>query len=321
MLETTYVGSFPLKYSRSNIIRVLEDVARIGIDYPCYPQLTDFIEQFLNPFSRMNIGIELKGGEYWFSSKLEMLSGKFELEALDLTVKFNKERKVFKGIRACVTGPFTLASKIRISSEKRGFYGTLLSMPSEVNRLAEIVAKIALDFYQTGATWINVDEPVLSILVGRKRILLNYTMDDIIKILNTTVKYLGKEIIKGIHVCGRLSPLLAEILLSSNFKVLDHEFYDTPDNLKVYNKRTLEENDKLISFGCVSSKNATIEDFQAVRKLVEEGIKVFGDKLKYLKPDCGFRGLGISEKNYQISLSKLNIVRQITDYFNKYIND
>ncbi len=62
---TTYTGSFPPPHSRDNVRRVLRDVAGgIGIDWPNYPQLINFIDMFLAPLARSGGGWRSWGGRF-----------------------------------------------------------------------------------------------------------------------------------------------------------------------------------------------------------------------------------------------------------------
>ena len=51
--STTVVGSWPLNHSSENMEKVFTDLIQIGIDYPCYPQLTSMISQFFYPLANL----------------------------------------------------------------------------------------------------------------------------------------------------------------------------------------------------------------------------------------------------------------------------
>ena len=323
MVKTTYVGSFPLDYSRENIVKILKDVEKIPIDYPCYPQLKDFIKQFLEPIASENIGIEYKEGKFFLVDELKTLDKPIATEALEITVNYFKNKATIEGIRACVTGPFTLASQIIVPGKGRGlgFRNTALAELTFVEKLAEILANICKYYAELGATWVNVDEPVLSIIVGRKKIMYGYSEDQIVEILNKVIDKVRSKI-TGIHVCGSISPLLRNTLLMTEFKLLDHEFKGTPSNIDIFERNIIEKYNKKLSFGCISSKKATIEKIDDVINFIEKAFEKIGsENIEFIKPDCGFKGLktacGSSEEAYKIALEKLKVLKKVKDSINK----
>ncbi|RLE94524.1 MAG: hypothetical protein DRN04_03000 [Thermoprotei archaeon] len=322
MIKTTYVGSFPLDYSEENIVRILKDIEQIPIDYPCYPQLVDFIKQFLEPLASENIGIEYKEDKFFMAGELKTLDKPIATKALEITVNYFKGKAAVEGVRACVTGPFTLASQIIVPGKKRGlgFENTVLTKPETVGKLAEIVANICKYYAELGAAWINIDEPVLSVIVGRRKILYGYTEDQIVEILNKVISKVQNKI-TGIHVCGAISPLLRDILLKTEFKILDHEFKGTPSNIDIFERRVIEKYDKKLSFGCVSSKDINIEKIDEVLNLLEKAFEKIGlENIEFIKPDCGFRGLRTAcaspEEAYKIALEKLRVLKKVRDLAN-----
>ncbi|RLE83084.1 MAG: methionine synthase [Thermoprotei archaeon] len=323
MILTTYVGSFPLSYSKDNILRILRDVEKIPIDYPCYPQLKDFIFQFLQPISLKNPSLVTKDNEYILKSKsLRVLDEPIAVDDLLLTLNYFKNKKTIKGIRACVTGPFTLASRIVVSGKENavGLRKTALTEPDVINALAETMSNICKYFAEAGAVWVNIDEPILSVIVGRRKILYGLSQEFIIETLNATISRCNASI-RGIHVCGVLSPLLRDTLLMTDFKVLDHEFKDTPANIEIFDKQTLEKYDKKISFGCISSKNTRVENIEETVALIKKAANIIGiENIGFIKPDCGFRGLKSicgEEEAYRISIKKLKLLKTAQEIMNR----
>ena len=84
-----------------------------------------------------------------------------------------------------------------------------------------------------------MDEPILGLLVGRK--IFFHTEDFIIETLNKALS--GIKGMPSIHVCGRISPHLRDILLQTDVKIMDHEFRTSEVNFKVFEKKHLEDND------------------------------------------------------------------------------
>ncbi|MFQ5711009.1 MAG: hypothetical protein ACE5GD_04420 [Candidatus Geothermarchaeales archaeon] len=316
----TFAGSFPLENTRENMLRCLEDIFSIPINYPNYVQLEDMNRQFLDPLSNLDIGLARDGDRYIHIDDLREPESPIAVEPLSQLIEFIEERNLgdkVGGVRACVTGPFTLSSRI----EKEGLGGkifgrAILSDIELVSQTARLVAKIAYFYQERGATLINIDEPILSVIIGKHFFFKGYTESNVIEILNETIGRVGT--LKGIHVCGRLSPRLREILLQTEFNVLDHEFYDIRENLDVYTRRELDRSDKRISFGSVSSKNTRVEPEDEIKAFLQEGIETFGsENILFFKPDCGFRGLfdpGLShEEVYRITIQKLRNLKRAID--------
>ena len=63
-----------------------------------------------------------------------------------------------------------------------------------------------------GYNIVFIDEPVLGVLVGRKLIALGYTEDYIVGVMEKVLGGLSVE--RGVHVCGRVSDKLFQLLLS-----------------------------------------------------------------------------------------------------------
>jgi len=172
---------------------------------------------------------------------------------------------------------------------------------------------------ELGFKFIVVDEPILSVIVGSNKILFGYTVEDIINVFDTVLSGIG---FAGVHVCGLIPPILKDVLLNTRYvKILDHEFKDIPRNIEVYSFNELERYDKFISFGCVSSKNPSIEFENDISKLITSGIERFGNRLIMVKPDCGFRGLLGYFKNpedaYRVSIEKLKRIVNVAKKFGK----
>ena len=65
---TTVVGSWPLSNTHENMVKIFNDLIQIGIDYPCYPQLTSMISQFLSPLSDDISQLEEVNNQFYLSN-------------------------------------------------------------------------------------------------------------------------------------------------------------------------------------------------------------------------------------------------------------
>ncbi len=318
-LETTFVGSFPLEYSRENILRVVKDILDINLTFPNYPQLQDFVKQFLDPIVKLEVGLVKRNGDFWLEGDLSIPNKPVGEEPLRIMMDYLKRNREtssrLKGVRACVTGPFTLSSRVFERRDKvfLEFDNTILRRHEKVFEMAEVVSRIAEHFSKIGATYVNIDEPLLSIMVGAKKTLYNYRENEIIEIIETSLKRVKG--LKGIHVCGIISPKLKNILLRTNLDVLDHEFKDTPKNLEIFKREDFNDTEKKLSLGCISSKIPRIESVDEVKGFVMKAMETYGpENIAFIKPDCGFRGLirfqGI-QNPYKVSIDKLKVLTKV----------
>lgn len=307
----TYVGSFPLDYSKENFERVARDVVSIGVNYPALPKLKEFVRMFMDPLIEVGVVRAIPGG-YVVNNIDRFPNAKPYVQeyiwVMDLIKRELKDR--VEGVRAAVTGPFTLASQI-YKSEQVSLANSVLADRDFIRKLTDYVTSAVRFVESLGVTLIELTEPMLSVIVGATLVMFKYTGDEIAGILNRVFQV---SCLKAIHVCGPISPKLAEILLNSEVKILDHEHSDIPRNFKIYSKDLLEKYDKYIAVGVVSSKNPRVEDISNVKNLVEKSMDIYGDRVFAFKPDCGFAGLrGFfkdNEEAYRVSIEKLKLIVQ-----------
>lgn len=317
-MYTTHVGSLPLEYSRANAHKAFMDMLRIGLDYPPYPQLQNFITIFLKPLLDRGV-IKFDGHRYIYNPEVNPppLDFKVEVEEAEAAAEIIKTQRFrVEGVRGCVTGPFTLSSQVYLATGAGVGLTAISSLSNTLLSRRELLMGFMVDYVKKFIRYLHedlkfnfivVDEPTLSVIVGARRIMFNYTPEDFIKVFNSLLSGVS---LPGLHVCGLISPLLRDILLNvSALRVLDHEFKDSPRNFNVYLRGELEDYDKYIALGCVSSKSLRVESEEEVLKFVLMGREKFGDRLLMIKPDCGFRGLLEASRNpmeaYEAALEKL----------------
>lgn len=313
MIRTSHVGSFPLQHSIDNLRRIINDLYSLGLDVPPYPQLRNFIEIYLE--SLVSSGIIEKKGDFYFGKKNRIFNAEFPEpsipEAEYMVSILRAEGYNFKWIRGPVTGPFTLASRIYLEKDlTKGMASTALTIKEIVEKFASYSRSFIEYLTKLGFNVLFIDEPVLGVIVGRRRILYGYRDSDIINIINKVFEGIPGE--HGIHVCGRISPKLFELLTQvKNIDVLNFEFYDTPKNIEIIDASKLIDNGKKLAPGIVSAKKPQIESLGDVRKLLLKISEKASGQIDLVSADCGFGGLSINndrEKAYKIGLEKLKIV-------------
>ncbi len=305
-VSTSIIGSFTIEDSEANRKRCTDDLAALGLDYPSYPQLSEMGPQFLDDLVKYGSGVQREKNRYKLvDKKVEYDGPPLGLESFFWTVKYLTEKGLTSGIKlkAPITGPFTLASYVET---KPGMfpYNTAVSDLNLVNQFAEILSK-SCKAASESACMISVDEPILSVLVGAKAA-FGYRDEDIIGVYDGLAEACGDRIV-GSHICGRISPKLADILLRTKLDFLSHEFFDSPKNVALYSPERLRENGKVLSVGCVSTKNPKVESPQEILNLMKQ----FNEHREAVifTPDCGFRKLlgnnMDTEEAYRISMTKL----------------
>ncbi len=320
MTRTSHVGSFPLPYSSGNLDRVINDLWRIGIDAPPYPQLRSFIDIYLQPLADEGI-LRSRGGFYFLDSREKITQLKdFEAripEAEYFAEMVKGSRIGFKWLRGPVTGVFTLASRIyTVDDVNRGLYATLLRDHSALEHIVGYVHRMLKYLHGLGYNVLFIDEPVLGVIVGKRRILLGYTEEEIKNVINNVYDGIGGE--HGIHVCGRISPRLFKLLSGTeSIDILNFEFHDNPLNIEFIDQGLLEENDKILAPGVASSKNPVVESMEEIRGLLLRIRERAGDRIDLVSADCGFGGLSVEDgdpyKAYMIGIEKLRRIKRVVE--------
>ncbi|MBS7614403.1 hypothetical protein KEJ18_01515 [Candidatus Bathyarchaeota archaeon] len=302
--------------SESNREKCIKDQLKLGLDFPSYPQLTEMGPQFLDELVKYGSGIQLEKTRYKMNCKrIEYEGPPIGLEPF-LWTKIFLQKKGFTDIvhlKVPITGPFTLASYIEIKPGVFPFNSAAADL-DVVKQLADVLVKSCEEASRT-ASMISIDEPILSVLVGTKTA-FGYKEEDIVEIFNS-LKKSCKDRIVGTHICGRISPKLAEILLETEFDYLSHEFCDMPQNMKIYSPERVNEKEKMLSVGCVSTKNPRIESVDEILGIMKQ-FKEYRDSVIFT-PDCGFRKLLVGnltkDEAYEISLHKLRNMVEALEKF------
>ena len=311
-MKVSHVGSFPKAVT---VEKAFKDMVSIGVDVPPYPQIRGFIDIYLEPLVDINL-LKRKGELYFADPKLLLESKPPTLEipeAIQVS-RLSAEMKV-SNLRGPVTGPLTLASRVYREGERGGLESTILaSKDVVVEFMVEYVRNAIKHLVDIGYNYIFVDEPILGNIVGAKRILYGYTEDDLVELYEKVYKGFP-NIVKGIHVCGRIPPRLLNILVRIKpLNLLNHEFKDTPENLNSISREALENHDKILSPGIVSSKSLRVESLDETINLLQRLVENYGlERLDLVSADCGFGGLGVTTEAYEVAIKKLIVVRRAVD--------
>ena len=315
MIRTSHVGSFPFDYRSGLPCRILRELREIGIDAPPYPQLRDFVEIYLEPLVEEGL-IERRAG-FYYADPEKLADAEPPEPRLAEAEESAGCREDIEWLRGPVTGVFTLASKIYVR-EGLGLENTLLTNKEVVTGfLKQYVLRAAKKLVGLGYNIVFFDEPILGVMVGRRRILYGYTAHEITGVYEEILGEISVE--KGIHVCGSISPKLFEILTGINgLDIVNLEFYGSRKNLDRIDQALLERSGKKLAPGIASSKQPRIESVDEILGLLEKISEKAGGRIDLVSADCGFGGLkGMMPDDdlHEIVMGKLrNIVEAVRIY-------
>ncbi len=321
-VRTSHVGSFPLKHDLRLVPQVLTDLKRVGVDVPPYPQMRSFVDIYLDPLA--DKGLLVKKGDLFFSKEEELRKAdppKARVPEAEEAIKALRELGLsFEGLRGPVTGPFTLASRVYLTVNiEEGLRGTALARKELLqNFFIPYVRSAVEELERLGYTHLFIDEPVLGVIVGRRRILFGYSGEDITSAVEGVFER-SQNAQHGIHVCGTISGNLLNILAGVEvLNILNFEFHDSRPNLKILDAEVLEAGGKVLAPGVASSRNPSVEGVDEIASLLREVAEKVSWRVDLVSADCGFGGLGADESGemYSVALRKLrNIALAVKKVF------
>ena len=331
-MKTTVVGSFPLESSDENIRRIVRDQFDVGLDFVNYPQLKDMHAMFLDPLVEAE-KLEKRNKLYFIRDEFTppTTPAPSITHPVQLMVEVLEDLKTsVSGLRACVTGPFTMMAHMRLEDVQKDSPWNLVDILKKYPELIENIVKYVNTIaraYSKQCDIVSIDEPLLGLLVGGRNTIfdlqLDMSTDEAIQMIidRLNLAFEGIDAVPSIHVCGEISPLLRDLLLETNVRIVDHEFRSSPNNFELFDRKLLESKDKLLAFGTLKTmygaegEEAFVESVEDIQDWIRKGMDLFGAENIIIKPDCGFsplKGAFPGDKPYQIVLKKLrNMVEAV----------
>jgi len=319
-IATNLIGSFPLANEPENFKRAIDDQVESGLDYISFPQLADMNAMFLRPLVDGNT-VRQEGQKFIVGSEFNPTVTEEVRQWARNAYEYLRRKPASPPLRSCVTGPFTLASTLEVEGVQSkpfpmGYAELMTEYPWVMEKLTNYVRKVARAYSEVSAL-VSIDEPFLSILIGKRNNLLELSMsraeglDFVMENLDRAFR--GITTIPAVHVCGAISQGLSEILLESEAKVLSHEFSEMERNFDSYAPEAIESYSKVLCAGVVSTKPTKdpggVEPIALVEKRMENALNRYGKENLMFSPDCGFRSLGDmlgEEEGYRLALAKIN---------------
>ncbi len=253
-----------------------------GIDIVTYPQHYDMHKQFLEPIEKHQTEPFVIEPKYAVMPELFVVSR----EAKRI---YDETEKAVR-LRVCVTGAIELYT--RTSFGYHVYPEVLMNLAESVNRFLK---NSMLKERHIATEVVSIDEPSLGYAD-----LLNVEKEDLIRALEKSVRGINARV--QIHLHGLAAsdiPLAAE-----GVDVLTVESAASPEQLRLISKKDLDAHDKYLRAGItrtnidsitpewlekgIKPKDEQLVDSVAViRSRYENALKIFGDRLAFVGPDCG----------------------------------
>ena len=198
---STVVGSFPYLNLPENMEAAFWDQINNGVDYPCYPQLVSMIDQFFNPLMQIEPNLQKNELMYSLEGDMNTPSEAFATEygkfVVDFFANHPETQDQVKGWNSVLSGPLLLLLHPNSPENDKWSESCRVSRPRGIMnadllyKLADMMAMIAKVYNDMGASFISMDEPSLTLLVGRRKILF-HEEDLIMNVLNRAIAPIEK---------------------------------------------------------------------------------------------------------------------------------
>ena len=266
----------------------------VGVHVPTYPQFRDMIGQFLDIIKDEKNCYE----PYVLKEENAKI---LELEIIDEVAKqYREETGETLEVRVCVAGPTDLYLQAFVETDYADAYHVLALDIEDFIKQAFVAAK------NFKIKVIALDEPSLGI---NDRI--QFSDADIVSALTVASAYARKQ---GADMEIHLhSPLKYKLVCETPINVIGFEYAASPSYLSLLDKQVLEDSNTYIRLGVsrtdisslIGIVNETygvnawkdreymqkivtdLETPKVVKKRLETGYSVLGDRIKYASPDCG----------------------------------
>lgn len=304
------VGAF-----EDEVVGAFIDKLRAGLDFPNYPQFRDMNEMFLGLIG----GIERGSGGYVALSTPNAKAGSKIPEVAVLRRNASRIRDEAGldrvTVKACVTGPYTLASF---------FPGRTPKLLTDLGRaLAEIVSRSISSTRRFGVALVSVDEPVFGLLDDP---LIDYGSEGREALLRAWGDVLHAAASRGVETIMHLHDTSDGLFWEAESLGVVESHVDDPLYEQESTRERLEETDKRLKAslavtifdrlveaklrregsgdiqqgvgevwtemrrGRVDPK-AFMEDVALLRRRLERALERFGpERVPYAGPECGLGG-------------------------------
>ncbi len=290
-----------------------------GLDRPNYPQVSDMIDSFFTPMELFS-----EPDEPWVVVKEKAFIP--ELDAIkDVAKKQFEEKNTPVELRVCVTGPLDLYVR-KVSTQVQS--DLLLNIAKSVSRFVEN-SLMNKEYLKTKV--VSIDEPSFGL---NPNILVE--ADDLIKAWDIAVEP-AKDLDVQVHLH---SSVQAEVAYQTkNIQIIGIESAEDPRNLDAINKHDLESYDRFLRLGIARTNISALaseyeqktgvnvwsdqakllemidamENTRTIVGRLKGAWNVFGDRIKYVGPDCGMGLWPSSDSAIKLIGNTVTAVREFKD--------
>jgi len=284
-----------------------------GVEIINYPQHMDMYKQFLKPIADYETEPDLIDPEKAYVPEMFVIE-RFAKEF------FEKTGKTLK-IKLCVTGPIELYVR---KHQFTIYYDLALNLAKSVNTFLK---NSIINSKYLHTTVVSIDEPSLGYMD-----ILNTSNADLIKIFDASLEGIKRKDMTvqiHIHTLNR-----ADIPLNSKYiDVLTCEY--AADNSNKIPKKTLDTYDKFIRVGItrtnidniiaeILDKGESWEHLQTIngmlslidsqaiiRKNLNTALDMYGERLRFIGPDCGLGGWLHPQIAYELLLRTQKVISEV----------
>ena len=280
-----------------------------GVEVINFPQHMDIYAQFMKPLQEHEIEPDLIDNKKAIVLEIKILE-EFAKEYFERTGKP-------LNVKSCVTGPIELYLK---KHDFTIYPDMALNLSKTVN---SFLKSSIINKKQMKTSVISIDEPSFGYVE-----LANVGDDELIKIFDKSLEGVNADRQIHLHTLNQASIPLK----TKNVDILTCEY--ASDNKNVIPKRELDAHDKFIRVGITrtninsimaealdSGKNfdqiktfegtmSLIDSKERIEKNLNDAIKHYDDRLKYIGPDCGLSGWSPPQIAYELLHRTYEVIRK-----------
>ncbi len=281
-----------------------------GVEIINYPQHMDIYTQFLQPIADYETAANLIDPAKAIIPEVSVIE-KFAKE------QYEKTNKLLK-LKVCVTGPVELYVK---KHDFTVYLDLAMNFAKSINAFLKN-SYVSSKYLEVSV--VSVDEPSFGYID-----LVNVSDDDLAAIFEKALEGVKSSNQIHLHTLSRASVLLQ----AKNVQTLTCEYASDPTN-KIP-KKDLEQNDKFIRVGITRTNinriiadaldaGASLESVQSIegierlidskeriKKNLLEAIKLYGDRLKFIGPDCGLGGWPAPKVAFEVLRRTSEVVNEV----------
>jgi len=259
-----------------------------GIDIPCYPQYRDMITQFTGfykihegYFTSMSEELLSEQGynpQYTFIAEVDVLK-KYAEQISEMTGRGQVEFK------ACLTSPLDLSFKV------------------STDFLISMARNAVIDSKYLKTRIVTFDMPSFGYQMVWDRAI------ESCKNFFDGVKSTGRNVETALHLHSGNHRDLLEIESLDIFEFHSQLLENPP-----VAERELERYDKFLQIGVASTANLVeLEPISTIRKRLKKAVDMFGNRVKYISPDCGLKGLDSHERALKLMRMISEVARETSN--------